>query len=191
MFNGTGKAILALTGALSLLVLGACATVITHDHRHSFYEPDLVRYVAAQGSFPVVVIANPFGPGADDALLATMHLPGFYQPTPLSKTTPKARDDGHLILVFNPMRTSDGHGACTDPASQAAATAPDAAGVLRIQAAFCYDQEVVSEALMETPRPAALDDPAFGDAMAQLLNTLLPNERPDGGDCITPGNINC
>lgn len=178
----------AVTASLLFLTQSVGAATIYSDDLSGFYEPELVNYVAAQGSFPAVVIANPFGPRADDALLASLELPGFFPPTKLRATTVAARDDGHLVLVFNPVRTSNGNTACAAPAKQNASGTVGAPGTLRLQAAFCYDDEVVSEAIMEMPRPTGLNDRAFDQAMAQLMEVLLPGENPYLiGGCVTPG----
>ena len=57
------------------------------------------------------------------------------------------------------------------------------AGTLRLQAAFCFNREVVSEAFLEMPRPATPTDTAFRGAMAQLMNELLPSQSPNRSDC--------
>ncbi len=176
--------------AFLLLALGACSTVISSDERHGFYHPGLVQYVASKGSFPVVIIANPFGAGTEGALLTAMQLPGYYPPTLFQETSPEAREDGHLVLIFNPIHASSGDGACIAPASQAA-TAAGAADILRPQIAFCYGRDVVSEAILQMPRPAGLDDPAFGDALSQLLQVLLPNETQNDGDCGGVTGVAC
>ncbi|MBT5191389.1 MAG: hypothetical protein HOM07_03510, partial [Rhodospirillaceae bacterium] len=63
-----------LIGSLvvSFLLVVQCANgaTITRDDHYPFYTPGLVQYVAAKGVFPAVVVANPFGAGADGALLA-------------------------------------------------------------------------------------------------------------------------
>ncbi|MBL6954506.1 MAG: hypothetical protein ISR50_17845 [Alphaproteobacteria bacterium] len=181
-----------LAVALLLLTQGACTNTITGDNRYAFYHPDLVRYVAAQGDFPVLIIANPFGAGLDGALLATMQLPGFYAPAAFKATTAEARKDGHLVLIFNPIRTSTGDAACSAPLAQTASAAPaGAANNLRLQAAFCYGRDAVSVAYLEMPRPRGFNDPAFGEAMSQLLAVLLPSQIPDQGGCSDPAGLNC
>ena len=57
------------------------------------------------------------------------------------------------------------------------------ASPLRLQIAFCYDNEVVSEAYMEMQQPSGPGDRVFHQDMAQLLNILLPIENPNRGDC--------
>lgn len=182
-----------LIAAVLLFALGACTTgtTISSDDLYSFYSPDLVQYVASRGDFPVLVIANPFGAGADGDLIGAMRLPGYYPPTPFTATTAQSRDDGHLVLVFNPIRASTGHAACIAPDTQAAPAAAGAAGALRLMGVFCYDNDVVSEAFLEMPRPAGLHDPAFRVAMAQLMTTMLPSRGRSESDCVDPTGANC
>ncbi|MFP6749477.1 MAG: hypothetical protein VCD66_18015 [Alphaproteobacteria bacterium] len=173
--------------AAALLVASGAGTAhgatITRDDYYPFYDPGLVQYVTAKGTFPAVVIANPFGPDADDALLSRLELPGYYPPTVFSATTPQARDDGHLVMIFNPVAASSGQAACAAPARQTATGKAGTGATLRLQIAFCYDQEVVSEAFMEMPRPDGPTDQRFSQAMAQLLDALLPIQIRDGGNC--------
>ena len=65
------------------------------------------------------------------------------------------------------------------------------ASPLRLQIAFCYDNEVVSEAYMEMQQPSGLGDRVFHQDMAQLLNILLPIENPNRGDCGNRTGGNC
>lgn len=182
-----------VVAALLLLTQGACTSTITKENRYSFYDPDLVQYVAAQGDFPVLVIANPFGAGTDDELLAVMQMPGFFPPTPFAATTDEARKDGHLVLVFNPIRASTGYGICTEPATQTtpASARTGAADRMRLHATFCYGDEVVSEAILEMPRPTGLADPAFDVAMSQLMNSVLSSQGPDQSVCADPTSASC
>jgi len=181
-----------LATALLLLTQGACTNTITGDNRFAFYHPGLVRYVASQGDFPVLIIANPFGAGSDGALLAAMQLPGYYPPAPFTATTVEARKDGHLVLIFNPIRTATGEAACSAPLAQTASAAPaGAANSLRLQAAFCYGRDAVSVAYLEMPRPRGFNDPAFGEAISQLLAVLLPSQNPYQGDCGDPAALKC
>jgi len=172
----------ALAATAVLMMQGASAATIYSDHLHGFYEANLVLYVASKGNFPTVVVASPFGSGTDRALLARLHLPGNFPSTPLTLTTQQARNDGHLVLIFNPVRPSNGHDACAAPASQAAAGS-DGTGKMRLQAAFCYGDEVVSEAIMEMPQPSDVASRSFDQAMGQLLAVLLPSDKPNQGDC--------
>ena len=176
-----------VTAAILFVVQIANATTITRDELHPFHDPDLVRYVAAIGSIPAVIIANPFGAGQDQALLTTLPMPAYLPPTTLLPTTARDRNDGHLALIFEPVTASNGHAACATPNRQTTATnaGPKAgiANILRLQIAFCYDREVVSEAFMEMRQPKALGDRDFSIAMAQLLSVLLPSQNTRSAKC--------
>ena len=174
-----------------LMVNESQGATITRDDHYPFYSDNLVQYVASKGTFPALVIANPFGAGADRDLLTNLEMPGGYPPTPFSRTTPTARDDGHLVLIFNPVQSSNGPSACASPSSQAALSKSRSASPLRLQIAFCYDNEVVSEAYMEMQQPSGLGDRVFHQDMAQLLNILLPIENPNRGDCGNSTGGNC
>ena len=173
------------------MVKDSQGATITRDDHYPYYGAGLVQYVASKGTFPALVIANPFGVGADKDLLTNLEMLGGYPPTPFSRTTPTARDDGHLVLIFNPVQSSNGPSACASPSSQAVHSKSRPASPLRLQIAFCYDNEVVSEAYMEMQQPSELGDRAFHHAMAQMLNILLPIENPNRGDCGNPTTGNC
>ncbi|MBT7288238.1 MAG: hypothetical protein HN834_22550 [Rhodospirillaceae bacterium] len=192
--TGIRIGILQLMLGLVYLAVASCAqaATISKDDQYPFYNPSLVNYVASKGTFPVVVVANPFGTAKDDAFLANLSLPGYYPPTPFTATTARTRDDGHLVLIFAPITAANGHDACRSPISQTNA-GPGKHGqanngqTLRLQAAFCYDRDVVSEAFMEMPEPRNMDDQAFAMAMDQLLDVLLPNQSPHIGACGVNG----
>jgi len=169
----------------------AQGATITRDDHYPFYGPGLVQYVAAKGTFPAVVIANPFGAGRDGALLSALELPGYLPPTALSPTSARDRDDGHLVLIFDPVSSSSGHAACAAPDQQSVSGGGGGTETLRLQIAFCYDDEVVSEAFMEMPRPRGPGDPDFNQAMAQLLYVLLPPQNPNRGACQNQIAGNC
>ena len=115
-----------------LMVNESEGATITRDDHYPFYSDNLVQYVASKGTFPALVIANPFGAGADRDLLTNLEMPGGYTPTPFSRTTPTARDDGHLVLIFNPVQSSNGHPACAPPSSHAALSKPESDSPLRL-----------------------------------------------------------
>ena len=101
--------------ALLVATFTANGATISRDDHSPFYSPGLVQYVAANGDFPVVIIANPFGAGSNATLLAVVELPGNFLPTALSSITAKARNDGHLVMIFNPRPSSSGDRACRSP----------------------------------------------------------------------------
>ncbi|MBC8241112.1 MAG: hypothetical protein H8E30_11645 [Alphaproteobacteria bacterium] len=179
--------------AITLFAMGACtnSATISRDYQYSFYDRDLVQYVASKESFPVLVVANAFGAGADDALLAGLKLPGYYPPTPFTATTAQARNDGHLILVFDPIGASSGQATCDAPETQTMPAKSGAANTVSLLAAFCYGREAVSVAYMEIPRPAGPADQAFRADMAQLLAVLLPSQRQDDGGCAQIAGVFC
>ena len=179
-----------LTGTVALLASLAAASqagTITRDDVFPFYGPNLVNYVAGQGSFPAVIINNPFPDDADgSALSSELHLPGFFAQAPVTAVASAVRKDGHLVLVFDPATNYPGSRAiCADP-DQFATARRDA--TLRLQAVFCYNQDPVSEAYLETPRPQGPHDAGFRQSLGQLMNVLLPSRTPDGEQCQTAPN---
>ena len=182
MYRRIGAAVL-----LSGIVTAAQAGTITRDDQYPLYSPSLVNYVAAKGSFPAVIVNNPFpGPDGGKALLHNLKLPGFFTSASFVETTPEARKDGHLVLLFDSAKAYPGSRAVCEAPQDFANAKPE--GTLRLQAVFCYNKEPISEAYLTTPRPASPDDPGFRQSLAQLMSSLLPPRIPDGEQCQTPPN---
>lgn len=176
---------------VSLLAMALAAPVlagtVTRDDQHPFYGPGLVNYVASRGPVPAVVINNPFGGDAGNAaLVSELQLPGFFTQSSLVPVKPAERNDGHLVFVFDPAKTYPGGRAVCQAPEKFSEARKD--GTLRLQAAFCYNNDIVSEAYLETPRPRDQSDPGFRQSMAQLMNSLLPSQVSDGEQCPTAPN---
>lgn len=161
--------------AAGLLAVSGCGpngpSLVSGEEMSAFYSPEVVNYAAKGGIFPTAVYGNPFGPDADDALLEGMTIPPGFSPAVLT-AIPKgeARNDGHLVLIFDPARLPGGRAACRAP--ERVALQPD--GVrLKVQGAFCYDDEMASEAVLDVVRPTRPDDREFREALDLLLAVIL------------------
>ena len=177
----------------SILVnAGSQGATITNDQIHGFYDPSLVQYVVSKGSLPVVVIANPFGPDKDFYLLNNIALPGYYPTTVLSRILAEERDDGHLIMIFNPITSASGINTCLSPPNKTTTSGSNSLKEnLHLLIAFCYDKEIVSEAYLEIKHPSTPTDLDFKKAMTQLFNVLLPIEKLFLGSCQDVDRGNC
>lgn len=171
---------IAAAAAVSALLVSssAMADVITKDDLHPAYDPQYVQLAAANGHFPVVLVDSPLG---GNALLKELSLPGYFPQAPLAEATAAQAKGGHLVLAFHAPVASTGATACKDPAALAGGAT---GGELRVQAAFCSGNEVLSEAVMTAPAPARADDPAFKSSMQRLLASVLSRKNPnDDGAC--------
>lgn len=170
------------TSMLTLAAVFAATTAqsetITHEFHYPSYDPQYVQYAASKGSFPVVLVDSPI---AGDELVGSLALPGSYPQVPLTEVSEAERKGQYLVLAFHSPINIGGDKLCVDP-STAASNAPG--GALRVQAAFCSGDEVLSEAVMTTERPSGTADKGFNGAMARLLNRVLSTRSPnDDGSC--------
>jgi hypothetical protein len=173
---------LSLVAGLSLGALTADAASISRVSYYPFYNPDRVSEMASTGQVPVTVIGSPF---QTNDLIAQLSLPGFY-PSARMVATPIAVNKGpHLVLAFDIYGSTDGTAVCRAPEK---VSQRPTGGQMNIQAAFCFNDEVVSEAMMVTQRTSDAADPAFKLAMSRLLEELLTSrdsERVGGCENVT------
>lgn len=173
-----------LAAASALLLLAGCAAgvaTITHDDLAPFYSPQVVNYTAQNGEFPTAIYGNPFGSGADRALLEGMRIPGDFTPAvlkPIAKGEP--RTDGHFVFIFDAELAPGGRAACKAPEKVKLGTSR---AQIQLQGAFCYGDEMASEALLTTARPSRPDDPRFRAEMDQFLAILLKPYDDQHSDC--------
>lgn len=174
---------LALAGTLTYGCLAQAGTVTEID-QYPFYTPELVSYSAPNGAMPVAVVGNPFS-GGDDELAASLDVPGFA----ISSLTPIAADGprkgGHIVLVFNPVgHAPGGNAVCSDAAGTETS---EPGGKFVIQAAFCYSNDVVAEAVLSTPTVSSPGDPGFQRSMHSLMYSMLPPQLLKDG-CLNLPN---
>jgi hypothetical protein len=177
------KRIAAAVVLLPLLMTStAMAEIITKEDLHPSYDPSYVNLAASNGHFPVVLVDSPI---AGDTLLKTLSLPGYFPQVPLTETAADRATGERLVLAFHAPQSSDGADACRNPAALAGNPAK---GELRVQAAFCIGNEVLSEAVMTTQKPIRVDDPAFKTAMTHLMSVVLSTQNPND-DGANDGNL--
>ena len=179
--NRTATLLSAAGVALAGCFVGA--GTITDADVGPAYTPQFVNYAARSGEFPTAVFGNPFGADADAQLLAGMWIPGDFTPAKLT-AIPKGekRNDGHLVFLFDPEIAPGGRVACRAPDS--VERKPGGAN-LRLQGAFCYDDEMISEAVLNVARPQSPNDPNFNRAMNQFLAILFTPRADRSSDCTT------
>jgi hypothetical protein len=167
----------ALLGA----VLAGCAATgdtITHSERYPAYTGAVMGYAAGGRDLRVDIKGNPTTAAqgdVDHAVLGAMQA-AYGGNTHFTKTPDeRARENFRVVLLFDAPANSNGHALCADDAR---ATPPGPQGRLRIQAAFCQRQTVLSEVVGEAPAIAGPADPALARLVGRLTLALLPAERP-------------
>jgi hypothetical protein len=179
-----------LVAACLALVLTSCAggntVIVSRVFYDPFYSTSFFRYAAREGTLPVQVFGNPFSAEPLDAQTAegianTLVTPHWLPDTRFT-THPKQKpsEDVRVVLVFNPVHPAPGgSAACDKPKSLAL---EPGGGPVRLQAAFCYGDEWLTEAFAEGPPVKGPDDPEFQRLINNLMFSLFPFRNPERKD---------
>lgn len=182
------------TAAILALVLTSCAggntIVVSRVFYDPFYSTEFFRYAAREGTMPVQVYGNPFSAEplsiqTTEGIASTLFAPGWLPHTRFtSRPAPALTEDVRVVLVFNPVHPAPGgNAACDKPASLAL---KPGSGPIRVQAAFCFGGEWLTEAFAEGPRARGPDDPEFQRLINQLMPSLFPIRNPEREDDDLP-----
>ncbi len=92
------------------VALAACSTGIRTSSlpkQSALYSPEEVTYATRDGHLATVIHGNPFDipkAASDDAVIASLRLPGGFPDTEFIPRPPQRKPTGHrLVLVFNPV----------------------------------------------------------------------------------------
>lgn len=165
-------ACLAFACSATLGFAAAEAGTVSRVTYHNFYEPSQVRYMAKDGRVNVVVVGAPF---PDAAVVRQLSLPGYYPNARMVEAPATDRKGPYLVFAFDVGGSTDGTDACQAPQQ---IPQRQSGSQMTVQGAFCFGNEVVSEALLTTSRPRRADEPAFRQDLAQLMEDLLTNQDP-------------
>ena len=128
--------------------------------------PRLFQYAASAGDVQTVIYGNPSGaPKAafDASVVDAMQGHGWGADATFAVAPPAdARDGYRVVMVFSGARHFGGAAACRDV--DAAALAP-VSGTVRMQAAFCHRDEVLSQTHVEFASLGGVGDPALDRAV--------------------------
>jgi len=179
---------LAAIGVMAVLTV-ACAgdgNRITYTEHSNFYSPQLVQYVSNKGYFPLTMHGAPFGPEGNGKIAQNLRLPGYYKSVPFKEVSGQSSDDlGRLVLLMDAGGIVNGSKLCHD--LDKLALNGNQGEKLQIQASFCYQDEMVSHAVLTTLRPKSADDPDFQRGMRQLTEDLFRTQLPEGPGCSAAG----
>jgi hypothetical protein len=185
-----------LFAACLVLVLTSCAggntIVVSRVFYDPFYNTQFFSYAARKGTVPVQVYGNPFSTQPLNAQTAegiagTLFSPGWLPRTRFTtRPVPGLTEDVRVVLVFNPVHPAPGgNAACNNP--QSLALKPGG-GPVRVQAAFCFGDEWLTEAFAEGPPVKGPDDPEFQRLISHLMLSLFPFRNPQREDFDVPHN---
>ncbi len=172
---------------LAAVALAACTqgAIISGSALPSNAANGFVRYAAATGDFPVLVLGNPSpipGPEFVALVLANLRLPSHLpRATFTADPDPDLPHALRLVLVFNAENLHlAGKDICESPDS----IGPSAAAQpVRVKMALCNAGAVVTENAGFTLLPDVTAR-KFGRLLSQTMNGLLPPHEIDLDDCV-------
>ena len=174
----------ALVG-LGLLCAGcADATRVYNVEQRPSYDVTEYGYAAGRRDLATIVRGDPFGMGEErfeDALVEALerHPP---RPQPTNFTTepgPSARPYYHAVFLFDAPPATGWTGLCQTPPQ---VPEVDTDGVVRLTAAFCRGQGVLTKATGEVAGVTGVDDPRFDALLGQVVIALVPVTDQDQDD---------
>lgn len=160
------------------LLVSACigaGTTTTNVYYDKVGIPDIFRYAAVDRDFLTEIHGNP-GPASkaafDASVIAATHGNARGRPTNFT-TTPSAnaRDGYRLVMVFSGDRYVGARAACDGVQDT---DLKPISGRVEIQAAFCYESDVLSQVHVAYPQGSDTLD----DAVSQVILALFPLYDP-------------
>ncbi len=171
------------TGAALLLIgAGGCSNgVVVHsDIAHAIDVQSQLAYATAGHQMKTRILGNPFDVPEDTFVtVVTTTMRGANPGVPVTfSTDPTAntRKPYHVVVQFNPPVSLGGEELCGG-ASQS--SDGSSSGNFRVVTAFCYGDEVLSEAQAEAANVAGPSDPRFRFMIQQVILFLFPPDEPD------------
>jgi len=190
MPNLRSLAAAGLAAALLSLATACAGGTATHSVslRHTG-TPEIFRYAAGGRDLETVVLGNPTGApqhAFESAVVAAMQGAPFGPQTRFTtEPSASARPGYRVVMLFDGRSELSGAAACRRAESAktgsaaAGQTTGEGAGTVKLQAAFCYRERVLSEARVDTGAVAAAQDPALQNAVRQAVLALFPQRDPE------------
>lgn len=146
---------------------------VINDYIATNYEPLSVSSFAGSGGVTSIYGTTRDQASADE-IAAAIRLPAHFTPRGIQAGPQGERTGPHLVIVIEPQGVTPKR-ACEGRARGGVA-GPD----LKVLGVFCSSFGTpVSEAMLVADGSPVPGDPAFGDAMLQLLRVMVPVRNPD------------
>lgn len=178
-----GKVVCA---TLFMVLLAGCAGMVKQNfvEYHTTAGPQLFRYAAVDRDFHTVIYGNPTTASKaafDTAVLAAMQASSYGAETRfVVRPTENMRPGYRLVLAFTDdpvaLRMST-ICAAVDPAAIG-----NAAPTVYLQAAFCFEDEVLTRTKLEFGPLAAPGDPQLAMAVTQSVRGLFQRDPTIAGE---------
>ena len=176
----------AIFATLFAVLLTGCFGGVKQNYveYHTTAGPQLFRHAAVGRDFHTVIYGNPTDASKaafDNAVLAAMQASAYGAETRFTvRPTENMRPGYRLVLAFTDdpvaLRLST-ICAAVDPA-----VLSNEAPTVYLQAAFCYEDEVLTRTKLEFGQLAALSDPRLGMAVNQSVRGLFQRDPTIAGE---------
>jgi hypothetical protein len=177
--------------AATAVLLAACVatgpTRISHSTTDSGYQLTEVFYAGASGAMRTIVSGDPFAVGRerfDEAVTEAMYGHHF-GPDMQFVTDPVEELNRHykVVMMFDAPISTGSQEICgtppqLEPAAAATAAAPAPDQPVHVLAAFCRDDQPLTD-LTGVMARTGVDDPAFERFVAQVTMRLFPADNPE------------
>lgn len=173
-----------LGAVLALAALVGCvntpASFMVYGERyHPGYDFGELQYYNGDKEMAVEVFNVPFEKPVDATQQIALAMRGKNLGARIAFTTepsPLAPKQTKVIIAFDMKPTDDGYGYCDGNLPGNAN--PGASGRMLMVMVYCKRNAFVSSVRARMPRPAAVDDPAFQNMLAEVTRRLLPRPHP-------------
>ena len=164
---------------VTLGALSACAgtTTVQPANITSAWEPGILQYIASRGGLPTKVVGNPLL-APDEQVHATvrdtMAKSHFGPDFPFLAETPQGFSSPYrMVVVLDAVASPAYHKLCADTGLPGVAKKADG-GEVRISAALCAGDSMVTGTAGRVSGVRGPDDPAFVSLIAQMTHELFP-----------------
>ena len=171
-------------GVVIFLALGGCggATITSTAYNVPPSGPELFRYAAVGRDFRTEIHGNPSAAPKqvfEAAVIDAMQGNTWGRPTNFT-TTPSqtAREDYRVVMIFSGDRSYGGKAAC---GSVDAASLAPVGGSVKLQAAFCYRDRMLSQSHVAFEPFGAIEGSDLDFAVSQAILQLFPLREPNRG----------
>lgn len=161
------------------LVLSGCSSVWVNDlppPRYSYNDGDF-EYANHRGAILTQIAGNPFNiPDSQFRSAALAYMQGQNRGTPAKfvlKPSKETLPPYRVVAVFNLEPGYNGYDVCKGPA--ALPRPPKRTGPVTLVMAFCYGDEVKSDANGSVENLTGITDPRFKELVNRVTEAMLPS----------------
>ena len=181
------------TGLIAMaaaLALGGCSSVWVDDlppPRYS-YNNGAFEYANHKGAIVAQIVGNPFNVSDDQFRAAVLaHMQGQNRGRPAKFVAAPDKETlapYKVVAAFNMPANVDGYDLCKGPG--ALPPSPKRTGQVTLGMAFCFGDDIKSDAKGWVSDLSGIDDPRFAELVSRVTQAMLPST--DGLDTFGDAN---